>query len=169
MSLSQLLIISSSCSREASCAFIHERIQRVLETATTTASSLASPIRLSPSKFGKSSSPARVYSQNGIISSDRTSLSQQLCCINFIPGRETAAEFSAGAAGKGWAWLPSYADDLEEGQQQLRDAKMIHVFASIIHRCSVSTSVILGMNPAEPINSMVLQAAAVDLPRLKAM
>jgi hypothetical protein len=94
-----------------------------------------------------------------------------LCYINFIPGRETISQFCAGAAGKNWAWLPSFYDESEQGQQkqQQRDARMVQMFSSIIHNCTGDSNVVLGMNPTEPINATVLQAAAVDLSRLKAM
>jgi hypothetical protein len=96
-------------------------------------------------------------------------MSQAPCFVCFIPGRQSVAEFGAAAAGKGWAWLPAHADEKEQSQQQLRDANMTQVFVSLIHRCAGSVSIIIGINPGEPINGIVLKAAAVDLSRVKKM
>ena len=159
------------CSREASCAFIHDRTLRVPDVATT-GSSMTSPVRLSPSKIIKNSSPSRTHLYNEFSSTEQAPLAHPPCYINFISGRETIAEFSAGAACKNWALPPFFADELEQGQQQqqqLQDASMMQMFSSIIRSCNGTISVMLGMNPAEPINGVVLKAAAVDLPRLKAM
>ena len=131
--------------------------------------SMTSPSRRSPmsTKFPKNSSP--IHAHNALVSNSRGGMSQAPCFVSFIPGRQSVAEFGAAAAGKGWAWLPAHADEKEQSQQQLRDANMTQVFVSLIHRCAGSVSIIIGINPGEPINGIVLKAAAVDLSRVKKM
>ena len=91
------------------------------------------------------------------------------CYVNFVPGLQSAADFGAGAAGKGWVWLPPRSDEKEPGQPPPHTSSMMPVFASLIQKCESCVSVVVGINPAEPIHGMLLTAAAVDLPRLKTM
>jgi hypothetical protein len=46
---------------------------------------------------------------------------------------------------------------------------MTRVFASLIQKCEGSVSVVVGINPAESMHGALLNAAAIDLPRLKTM
>jgi hypothetical protein len=91
------------------------------------------------------------------------------CYVNFVPGLQSAADFGAGAAGKGWVWLPPRSDEKEPGQPPPHTSSMMPVFASLIQKCESCVSVVVGINPAEPIHGVLLTAAAVDLQRLKTM
>ena len=157
-------------SREASCAFIHERSQRAPDTAPISPSA-ASPIRAarSPIKVNKSGSGLHSHSAGGVVSFERTAALHPPCYVNFIAGLQSAADFGAGAAGKGWVWLPARSDEKEQGQPSPHTSSMMPVFASLIQKCEGCISVVVGINPAEPIHGVLLKAAAVDLPRLKAM
>jgi hypothetical protein len=154
-------LLTGIYSREAACAFIHDRSLHVPGTAPAVPS-LPSPPRRSPVKFLSSSSP---LAHNSLASPQRMPAHQPLCSchVSFVPGRQTAAQFGTTVAGKSWTRLPV------EGEQAQQTRHVAQAFASLIGACTNSISMIIGANTAGPMDGAVLKAAAVDLFHLKTM